>query len=145
RRTPYSCRPYGPDAFPARPGPSDLFTGGPWGFVIQDVRGCYMSEGEFLDVRPHRKAKGPREIDESSDTWDTIDWLVKNVAGHNGKVGMWGISYPGFYAATGMIDAHPALAAASPQAPIADWWWDDFHHPGALVLPHAFLFLAGFG
>jgi putative CocE/NonD family hydrolase len=145
RRTPYSCRPYGADEFPARPGPSEHFTGGPWGFVIQDVRGCYLSEGEFVDVRPHRAAKGPSDVDESTDTWDTIEWLVKNVPGHNGKVGMWGISYPGFYAAAGMIDAHPALAAVSPQAPIADWWWDDFHHHGALFLPHAFLFMASFG
>lgn len=145
RRTPYSCRPYGPDAFPARPGPSDLFTGGPWGFAIQDVRGCYLSEGEFVDVRPHRSHKAPGEIDESSDTWDTVEWLVKNVDGTNGKVGMWGISYPGFYAAAGMIDAHPALAAVSPQAPVSDWWWDDFHHHGALFLPHAYLFFSGFG
>jgi putative CocE/NonD family hydrolase len=145
RRTPYSCRPYGPDAYPERPGPSDAFADGRYGFVLQDVRGCYMSEGEFEDMRPHRPDKQPGETDESSDTWDTIQWLVENVEGHNGKVGMWGISYPGFYAATGMIDAHPALAAVSPQAPIADWWWDDFHHHGALFLPHAFLFFTGFG
>jgi hypothetical protein len=146
RRTPYSCRPYGADAFPDTPGPSDLFTGAGYGFAIQDVRGCYMSEGEFVDVRPHVPAKrGPGDVDESSDTYDTIEWLVRNVEGASGKVGMWGISYPGFYAAAGMIDAHPALAAVSPQAPIADWWWDDFHHHGALFLPHAFLFLNGFG
>ena len=148
RRTPYSCRPYGADAYPETPGPSALFTpheAGPYGFVIQDVRGAYMSEGEFEDVRPHNPRKGPREVDESSDTHDTLEWLVHNVPGNNGKVGMWGISYPGFYAAAGMIDAHPALAAVSPQAPIADWWWDDFHHHGALFLPHAFLFLSSFG
>ncbi len=146
RRTPYSCRPYGADAFPETPGPSDLFTGAGYAFAIQDVRGAYMSEGEFVDVRPQIDAKKSKaDVDESSDAWDTVDWLVKNVAGNNGKVGMWGISYPGFYAAAGMIDAHPALKAVSPQAPIADWWWDDFHHNGALFLPHAFLFLAGFG
>ncbi|MCY2959425.1 MAG: CocE/NonD family hydrolase [Planctomycetota bacterium] len=146
RRTPYSCRPYGPDAFPSMPGPSDLFTGAGYGFAIQDVRGAYMSEGEFVDVRPHDADKRTvQEIDESTDTWDTIEWLVKNVPGNSGSVGMWGISYPGFYAAAGMIDAHPALKAVSPQAPIADWWWDDFHHNGALFLPHSFLFLAGFG
>lgn len=146
RRTPYSCRPYGADEFPATPGPSDLFTGGDYAFAIQDVRGAYMSEGEFVDVRPQIADKRSKsDVDESSDAWDTIDWLVKNVAGNNGHVGMWGISYPGFYAAAGMIDAHPALKAVSPQAPIADWWWDDFHHNGALFLPHAFLFLSGFG
>jgi putative CocE/NonD family hydrolase len=146
RRTPYSCKPYGEDACIETPGPSDLFTGAGYGFAIQDVRGAYMSEGEFVDVRPQIDAKRSKsDIDESSDAWDTIDWLVENVAGNNGKVGMWGISYPGFYAAAGMIDAHPALAAVSPQAPIADWWWDDFHHNGALFLPHAFLFLNSFG
>jgi len=146
RRTPYSCRPYGADAFPDMPGPSDLFTDAGYGFAIQDVRGAYMSGGEFVDVRPHDPDKrSAREIDESTDAFDTIDWLVKNVAQCNGAVGMWGISYPGFYAAAGMIDAHPSLRAVSPQAPIADWWWDDFHHNGALFLPHAFLFLAGFG
>ncbi len=146
RRTPYSCRPYGPDAFPPMLGPGELFTGAGYGFAIQDVRGAYMSQGEFVDMRPHKPVKrGPGDVDESTDAWDTIDWLVKNVAGNNGRVGMWGISYPGFYAAAGMIDAHPALKAVSPQAPIADWWWDDFHHNGALFLPHAFLFLSGFG
>jgi len=146
RRTPYSCRPYGADAFPDTPGPTDLFTDAGYAFAIQDVRGAYMSEGEFLDMRPQIADKRSQsDVDESSDAWDTIDWLVKNVEGNNGRVGMWGISYPGFYAAAGMIDAHPALKAVSPQAPIADWWWDDFHHNGALFLPHAFLFLASFG
>ena len=106
-----------------------------------------MSEGEFVNMPPHRAVKrGPQDIDESTDTYDTIDWLVKNVPNNNGKVGMWGISYPGFYTAAGMIDAHPALKAASPQAPIADWFiGDDFHHNGALFLPHMFRFFAGFG
>ncbi len=106
-----------------------------------------MSEGEFVDMRPHKDAKsGPTDIDESTDTYDTIDWLIKNVPNHNGKVGMWGISYPGFYTAAGMIDAHPALKAASPQAPIADWFaGDDWHHNGALFLPHAFDFFVFHG
>jgi hypothetical protein len=146
RRTPYSCRPYGPDAFPATPGPNDLYTGADYAFAIQDVRGAYLSEGEFVDVRPHVPVKDSRaDVDESTDAHDTIEWLVANVPGNNGRVGMWGISYPGFYAAAGMIDAHPALKAVSPQAPIADWWFDDFHHHGALFLPHAFLFLDSFG
>jgi putative CocE/NonD family hydrolase len=116
-------------------------------FVYQDVRGKLMSEGEFVDVRPHNPKKtGSKDIDESTDTFDTIEWLVKNVPNNNGRAGMWGISYPGFYTSMGVIDAHPALKAASPQAPIADWFiGDDFHHNGALFLPHAFNFFSGFG
>lgn len=146
KRTPYSCRPYGADDFADNPAPSRLFLDKGYAFVSQDVRGAYMSEGEFVDMRPHiAGVKTKVQFDESSDAFDTIDWLVKNLEGNNGKVGMWGISYPGFYASAGMIDAHPALQAVSPQAPIADWWYDDFHHNGALFLPHAFNFLASFG
>ena len=97
-------------------------------------------------MRPHNPAKKGKEIDESSDTYDTIDWLLKNVKGHNGKVGQTGISYPGFYTVAGMIDAHPALKASSPQAPVTDWFiGDDFHHNGCLFLPHCFNFMANFG
>ncbi len=146
-RTPYSVAPYGADAYKTNLGPSDLFMRDLYIFVYQDVRGRLMSEGEFVDVRPHLDVKtGPKDIDESTDTYDTIDWLVKNVPGNNGNVGMYGISYPGFYASAGMIDAHPALKAVSPQAPISDWFiGDDFHHNGALYLPHAFGFLSSFG
>ncbi len=146
RRTPYSCRPYGEDKFPETIGPGkeadrDLFI-----MVVQDVRGCFMSEGDFVDVRPSRKDKSVKTAtDESTDTYDTIEWLVKNVENNNGKAGLFGISYPGFYAAYGMIDAHPALRAVSPQAPIADWFFDDFHHHGAFFLPHFFNFYSGFG
>ncbi len=145
-RTPYSVGPYGEDEYRERLGPSDLFPPEGYHFVYQDVRGCFQSEGEFENMRPQLgEEHGPRDIDESTDTWDTIDWLVKNVPGNNGRVGMWGISYPGFYAAAGMIDAHPALQAVSPQAPIADWFFDDFRHHGAFWLPHAFNFFADFG
>jgi len=146
-RTPYSVAPYGPEAYRSSIGPSDLFARDGYIFVYQDVRGRMMSEGEFVDMRPHLEVKsGPKDVDESSDTYDTIEWLLKNVAGHNGRVGMYGISYPGFYTSAGMIDAHPALKAASPQAPITDWFiGDDFHHNGALYLPHAFGFFSGFG
>jgi putative CocE/NonD family hydrolase len=145
-RTPYTVAPYGPDAYKTSIGPSEHFARSKYIIAYQDVRGRYMSEGEFVDVRPHNPAKGASDVDEASDTWDTIDWLVENVRGTNGKVGMWGISYPGFYAAAGMIDAHPALRAVSPQAPIADWWiGDDFHHNGALYLPHMFNFSYTFG
>ena len=146
-RTPYSVAPYGPNAYRAALGPSRLFQQERYIFVYQDVRGKLMSEGEFVDMRPHRPRKNsPKDIDESTDTYDTIEWLVKNVPNNNGRVGMWGISYPGFYTSMGLIDAHPALKAASPQAPIADWFiGDDFHHNGALFLPHAFNFFSSFG
>ena len=104
--------------------------------VFQDVRGRYMSEGEFNNMTPNIPGNNPKnkkEIDESSDTWDTIDWLVKNIKGNNGRVGMFGISYPGFYTAAALPDAHPALKACSPQAPISDFFFDDFHHMGAYL------------
>jgi putative CocE/NonD family hydrolase len=144
-RTPYSVAPYGADAHRDALGPSRTLMERGWIFVYQDVRGCFQSEGQFVDVRPHRPTKQAQEIDESTDAWDTIEWVLEHVEGHNGRVGMWGISYPGFYAAAGMIDAHPALRAVSPQAPIADWYFDDFHHHGAFFLPHAFNFFAAFG
>ena len=145
-RTPYSVKPYGEDDYRSSLGPSSVLAREGYIFVYQDVRGRNMSEGEFVNMTPHLDHKsGPNDIDESSDAYDTIEWLLENVSGHNGRVGMWGISYPGFYAAASMIDAHPALAAVSPQAPIADWYFDDFHHHGALFLPHTFNFFASFG
>jgi putative CocE/NonD family hydrolase len=146
RRTPYSVRPYGEDNYPESLGPSTLVVREGYIIVLQDVRGAYMSEGTFVNMTPHVALKqSDQDVDESSDTYDTIEWLLENVANHNGKVGMWGISYPGFYAAASMIDAHPAIQAVSPQAPIADWWYDDFHHQGAFFLPHTFNFFASFG
>ena len=141
-RTPYSLRPYGVDQFRDSLGPSKEFASSKYIFVYQDVRGRWASEGEFAHVRPHNPAKSGAQIDESSDTYDTIDWLIKNIPNHNGKAGLWGISYPGFYAAMGAIDAHPALKASSPQAPVSEWFiGDDFHHNGTLFLAHAFRFL----
>lgn len=147
KRTPYGVGPYGKSGFPEEMGPSARFAEEGFIFVYQDVRGRYMSEGDFVNMTPHRPVKvGPLETDESSDTYDTIQWVLTHVKGHNGKVGQWGISYPGFYAAAGMIDAHPALVASSPQAPILDWFeGDDFHRNGALWLPHLFDFIAWFG
>lgn len=144
-RTPYDVRPYGADRYPDRLGPNAAFEKSGFIFVFQDVRGKYMSEGEYVNMRPVIAEKGPGDVDETTDTWDTIEWLLENVEGHNGKVGMWGNSYPGFYAASGVIDSHPALVAASPQAPIADWFWDDMHHHGAFTLGMAFNFFASFG
>ena len=145
-RTPYSVSPYGVDLYKSSLGPSDLFTREGFIFAYQDVRGRYMSEGEWEEVRPYKPAKkGPQDIDESSDTYDTIDWLVKKLPGNNGKVGMWGISDPGFYVAAGIIDAHPALKAASPQAPIGDYFLgDDSFHNGAFFLAANFSFYANF-
>ena len=142
-RTPYSVKPYGADQYRTTLGPSELFPKEGYIFAYQDVRGRFKSEGVFEQVRPHNPNKqGPREVDESSDTFDSIAFLLKNIEGHNGRVGMYGISYPGFYTSTGMIDAHPALKAASPQAPVGDWFvGDDFHHNGALYLAHAFRWL----
>jgi len=143
-RTPYSLKPYGPDRYPKNLGPSPLFDKEGYIFAYQDVRGRWMSEGTFVDMRP--EGDGASRVDESTDTYDTIDWLVKHVKGHNGRVGMYGISYPGFYTAAGLIGAHPALKAASPQAPVTDWFvGDDWHHNGAFQLTHCFNFLADFG
>jgi putative CocE/NonD family hydrolase len=146
-RTPYSVAPYGLDRYRARIGPTDAYERDGFIFVFQDVRGAHMSEGEFVNVRPQLAGKrGPRDIDESTDAHDTIGWLVKNVAHNSGKVGLWGISYPGFYASAGAIDSHPALVAVSPQAPIADWFrGDDMHRHGALSLQLSFGFFSGFG
>jgi putative CocE/NonD family hydrolase len=145
-RTPYSVGPYGIDRYKSDLGPSPQFGKSGYIFAYQDVRGRWMSEGDFVNMRPHNPAKKDGDIDESSDTWDTIEFLVKHVANNNGRVGQWGISYPGFYTAAGMIDAHPALKASSPQAPVTDWFiGDDFHHNGALFLPHMFNFMAVFG
>lgn len=146
-RTPYSVAPYGAEAFKSDLGPSPLFGKEGFIFVYQDVRGRLMSEGEFVNMTPHLDVKrGPKDIDESSDTFDTIDWILRNVPGTNGRVGQWGISYPGFYTAAGMIGAHPALKAASPQAPVTDWFTgDDFRRNGAVWLPHAFNFMMNFG
>jgi len=114
--------------------------------VFQDVRGRYMSEGKFMDVRPYDPDKKKKEIDENSDTFDTIDWLIKNVANNNGNVGIFGISYPGFYSTIALPNAHPALKAVSPQAPVTNWFiGDDFHHNGAFFLMDAFSFYSGFG
>ena len=146
-RTPYSVAPYGIDSDRGNLGPSEKFAREKFIFVYQDVRGRHMSEGTFRDMTPELDNKrGPEDVDEASDAYDTIDWLVKNVANNNGNVGMWGISYPGFYTAAGVIDAHPALKCASPQAPVSDLFiGDDFHHNGALYLPHAYDFFDFFG
>jgi putative CocE/NonD family hydrolase len=146
QRTGYGVAPYGIDQYRSNLGPSDLFAREKFIFAYQDVRGRYMSEGAYVLIRPHKPVKnGPQDIDESTDTWDTIDWLVKHVPGNSGRVGMYGISQPGFYVTAGMIDAHPALVAAAPQAPVTDYYMgDDVYHNGAFMLAHRFNFYMGF-
>ncbi|MGB3592070.1 MAG: CocE/NonD family hydrolase [Nonlabens sp.] len=136
QRTCYSVRPYGKDAYKRSLGPNQYMMEDGYIFVYQDVRGRWMSEGTFDNMRPHipgNDVNNPQDIDESSDTYDTIEWLVNNVPNNNGKVGQWGISYPGFYTAAALPEAHPALVASSPQAPIGDFFFDDFHHMGATL------------
>jgi len=136
-RTPYGCAPYGDEVIGAAIHPSTYLLDEGYIFVCQDVRGRFMSEGSFDNMRPH--VPGDSAIDESSDTYDTIEFLLANVERHNGKVGQWGISYPGFYTAAALPEAHPALVASSPQAPIADFFFDDFHHHGAYTLAYWFI------
>ena len=149
-RTPYSVAPYG-TTFSTRlhaPHWANYLREG-YILVLQDVRGCYMSEGQFMDVRPLSKPTSKAKktnSDEPSDTYDAIDWCIKNIKNNNGRVGIFGISYPGFYSTMGALSGHPALKAVSPQAPVTDWFLgDDFHHNGAFALMDAFAFYSGFG
>jgi len=145
-RTPYSCRPYGADKYKSMLGPSWPIVRDKYIFVYQDVRGKFMSEGTYENMRAIIPDKTSAEqVDESTDTYDTIEWLVNNISNNNGKVGMYGTSYPGFYVTSGLVNAHPALKAATPQCPIADWWFDDFHHHGAFFLAHMYWFMYVFG
>lgn len=146
-RTPYSCAPYGEDKFTEVWDSYKIaYAKENFIFVIQDVRGRYMSEGEYVDVRPFNKNKKGNETDEASDTYDAIDWLIKNVPANNGKVGITGTSYPGFYATEAALSGHPALIAVSPQAPVTDWFMgDDWHHRGAFFVMDALSFYPTFG
>ena len=144
-RTPYGSPPYGADQYRQSLGPSAAFAREGFIFVYQDVRGKFRSEGEFVVMRPIKpEPRNPADTDESTDTYDTVDWLVKNIANNNGRVGQWGISYPGSQTVWGMVNAHPALKASSPQAPAIDMFLgDDFHHNGAFRLMYTFSWLAG--
>jgi putative CocE/NonD family hydrolase len=145
-RTPYSVSPYGVDLYRKQLGPSADFDKAGYIFVNQDVRGRYMSEGTFVEMRPHiDNKKSKQDIDDSSDLYDTIDWLLKNVPNNNGNAGIWGISYPGFFTSASIIDSHPALKAASPQAPMTNLFMgDDAYHGGAFMLDANFGFYAFF-
>ncbi len=146
-RTPYTVAPYGEGEFKITLGPDSNFSREGYIFVYQDVRGRWMSEGTYKDIRPHIPDKqNDQDTDESSDTYDTIDWLIKNISHNNGRAGIYGISYPGFYSTAALPDAHPALKAVSPQAPVTDWFrGDDFHHNGAFFVMDAFNFYSRFG
>ena len=145
-RTPYSVGPYGVDLYRTHLGPSPDFDKAGYIFVFQDVRGRFMSEGQFVEMRPHiDHKKSNQDVDDSSDLYDTIDWLLKNVPNNNGNAGIWGISYPGFYTSASIIDSHPALKAASPQAPMTDLFMgDDAYHGGAFMLAANFGFYVFF-
>ncbi|UGU15339.1 CocE/NonD family hydrolase [Sinomicrobium kalidii] len=136
QRTPYSCAPYGEDQYRSKIGPNETMMKEGYIIVYEDVRGRWNSEGVYDNMRPYIPNKKRKQVDEASDTYDTIDWLVKNVSNNNGKVGVWGISYPGFYSTYSLLDAHPALKAVSPQACIGDFFFDDFHHNGAYLLSY---------
>jgi hypothetical protein len=145
-RTPYSVSPYGVDQYRRRLGPSEEFDKAGYIFVFQDVRGRYLSEGTFVEMHPHiDEPKSKTEVDESTDTYDTVEWLLKNVPNNNGRVGIWGISYPGFYTSASIIDSHPAIKAASPEAPMTDLFMgDDAYHGGAFMLAANFGFYTFF-
>ena len=148
KRTPYSCYPYGEDKFNPSIYESYWINYLKKGYImtIQDVRGRFMSEGDFEDVRPFNPNKKGKEFDEASDTYDAIDWMINNIPGNNKRVGVFGISYPGFYSTMAALSGHPALKAVSPQAPVTDWFeGDDFHHNGAFFQMDAFDFYSGFG
>jgi len=141
-RTPYNIEPGGPNSFNFHMQLYNRYTDDEYIMVFQDVRGKYMSEGEFEDIRPViSEKKSNKDIDETTDTWDTVDWLINNIRNNNGNVGIFGISYPGFYSTMGLINAHPAVKAVSPQAPVTAWFLgDDFHHNGAFFLLDCFSF-----
>lgn len=148
RRTPYSSAPYGENNYPDAFWNSyyRLYMRENYIMVVQDVRGKFMSEGEFVDVRPYNTTKTGTQVDEASDTYDAVDWLIKNVPNNNGNVGAFGISYPGFYSTMVALSNHPAVKAVSPQAPVTDWFMgDDFHHNGAFFIMDAFAFYPSFG
>ncbi len=145
-RTPYSVGPYSVDQYRTNLGPSPDFDKSGYIFVFQDVRGRYMSEGKFLEMRPHiDNKKSNEDVDDASDLYDTIEWLLKNIPNNNGNAGIWGISYPGFFTSASIIDSHPALKAASPQAPMTNLFMgDDAYHGGAFMLAANFGFYSSF-
>jgi putative CocE/NonD family hydrolase len=146
-RTPYSCGPYGQDQYSTLWKTYKMaYAREQYIFVTQDVRGRFMSEGVFEDVRPFNNNKKGTDIDEASDTYDAVNWMIKNINNNNGNVGVMGTSYPGFYSTEAALSGHPAIKAVSPQAPVTDWFiGDDFHHKGAFFAMDGFSFYSNFG
>ena len=145
-RTPFNMAPYGPDEYITASRQTQAFLKAGYIWVRQDVRGRGLSDGEFTHVTPHRTQKRTAaDVDESTDTYDTVEWLLQHVPNHNGRVGMWGVSYDGFFTIAGIIDTHPAIKAASPQAPVADLFLDDdWYRNGAFQLAKNFEGATGF-
>jgi hypothetical protein len=145
QRTPFGVSPYGESRYRAQLGFSPEFDSAGYIFVFQDVRGRFQSQGEFVDMRPHIDHPAPGQTDESTDMYDTVEWLLKNVPSNNGRVGIWGMSYPGFYASASIIDSHPAIRAASTQAPMTNLFFgDDAYHNGAFMLAEQFQVYANY-
>lgn len=145
QRTPFSVRPYGENRYRPQLGPGAGFDRAGYIFVFQDVRGRFQSQGDFVEMRPHIDQPKPGQTDESTDMYDTVEWLLKNVPSNNGRVGIWGLSYPGFYTSASIIDSHPAIKAASPQAPMTNLFLgDDAYHNGAFMLAQQFQIYANY-
>jgi hypothetical protein len=145
QRTPFSVQPYGDHRYRPQLGPGEQFDRAGYIFVFQDVRGRFQSGGHFVDMRPHLDQPAPGQTDESTDMYDTVEWLLKNVPSNNGRVGIWGLSYPGFYTSASVIDSHPAIKAASPQAPMTNLFLgDDAYHNGAFMLAQQFQIYANY-
>jgi putative CocE/NonD family hydrolase len=145
QRTPFSVQPYGESQYRPQLGPGPEFDRAGYIFVFQDVRGRFQSQGEFVDMRPHIDQPAPGQTDESTDMYDTVEWLLKNVPSNNGRVGIWGMSYPGFYTSASIIDSHPAIKAASPEAPMTNLFLgDDAYHNGAFMLAQQFQIYANY-
>lgn len=145
QRTPFGVSPYGPDHYRSQLGPSPEFDRSGYIYVFQDVRGRFQSGGSFVDMRPHLDDPAPGETDESTDMDDSVEWLLKHLPGNNGKVGIWGMSYPGFYTSASIIHSHPAIKAASIQAPMTNLFFgDDAYHNGVFQLAEQFSVYAKF-
>ena len=145
QRTPFGVSPYGGDSYRSQLGPSPEFDRSGYIYVFQDVRGRFQSEGNFVEMRPHIDHPAPGQTDEATDMDDAVDWLLNHVPANNSRVGVWGMSYPGFYASTSIIDSHPAIKAASVQAPMTNLLLgDDAYHNGVFQLAEQFSVYANF-
>ncbi|WP_435523327.1 CocE/NonD family hydrolase [Chryseobacterium indoltheticum] len=143
QRTCYSVAPYGENEYRRSLGPNKYLMNDKYIFVYQDVRGRYMSEGTFTNMTPQVERKTKKDVDESTDTYDTVEYLIKNIKHNNGKVGQYGTSYPGFYTAVGTLCATSGFGSIFSAGSISDFWNDDFMHNEDLcwVISKRFRFL----